>query len=561
MSNISPSNIRYLEKALDSKKSKSTRKRSSSQTAVVTRVDQNGQAWIHIPGGAAETPAKFRAADVSKGDIVNVVVQNGYARIDGNVTAPAASDRTVRTVTVTMQEEAQAMFDKLEAKTATIEELKAAKADIQELETDTAKIHNLTAEELSAATGYISDLTTGSVTAQDIIGNKATISSLSSNYAQINGANITNLIGNDSWFDKLMVQTGMIANQGNVYQLDAIQVNASSITAGTIDVERLIVSVPDPDHPEVVNKYMIHVDPQTSQTVYEKLDGNVIEDLTITADKIAAGAITADKITAYDIEGPGGKINLRNGTFAYINAQTGQGIVWDGSNLTIAGSVEVGGTDILLSRLAEMTTNTLIYDHTYIYNNNGTVTFTAHLYRGGEDVAGTTDFPASQFSWYKRSETPDIHGNTEIQLGTGLTCTVSLADAGYGAHIIGRYTPMQSTRLLTENDDSLMTSNDETMMARTASGGSVRVSDLSVATTLYSTDKLMVVGAEDEHLVTVAKLQETIAPSIEGVSLIGDKSFPDLGIFIDAGEEYPASDEYAMDNADILAIFNAAMAS
>lgn len=46
-------------------------------------------------------------------------------------------------------------------------------------------------------------------------------------------------------------------------------------------------------------------------------------------------------------------------------------------------------------------------------------------------------------------------------------------------------------------------------------------------------------------------------PSIEGVTLIGDKTLPDLGIFIDAGEQYPASDDYALTNMEIDALWNA----
>ena len=50
----------------------------------------------------------------------------------------------------------------------------------------------------------------------------------------------------------------------------------------------------------------------------------------------------------------------------------------------------------------------------------------------------------------------------------------------------------------------------------------------------------------------------TSKPSIEGVTLVGDKSFPDLGIFIQPEEEYPQSDDYALTNVEITALWNAA---
>jgi len=82
-----------------------------------------------------------------------------------------------------------------------------------------------------------------------------------------------------------MVQTGLLAHEGTIYTLDAIQLNADRITAGTIDVQRLIVTVDG-------HKYMVQFDAQGTPS-YQKLDGDVIEDLTITADKIVAGAVTA----------------------------------------------------------------------------------------------------------------------------------------------------------------------------------------------------------------------------------------------------------------------------
>ena len=477
MGNISPSAIRYFEKALDSKKSKSSRKRESSQTATITRVDEKGNAWFHIPGGAYETPAKYTSVDVAKGDIVNVTIQNGYARIDGNISSPAPSNRTVDKVTVTLREETQGIFEKLDAEKATIKELTVVKADIDDLEANTAHITN----------GVIDN---AEIAHANVIG-------LTAAYAQINAANVSTATIRDAWVNQLLINTGLIAHEGTIFTLDAIQVDAANITAGTIDVQRLIVTVDG-------HKYMVHVDPETAQPTYQKLDGDVIQDLTITADKIVAGAITAQKITTENLVGTGGWINLRNGTFAYSNPLTGEGISWDGSHLTITGSVAVGGSSVSLSDVAEIATNTLIYDHTYEYNQAHTqATFTAHLYLGGVDVAGTTDYPASQFTWYYKNEDHNEHQ----YIGSGLTCTVTLANMGYGSHIIGKYTEVQNARLLTSNDDSLLTSEAEEMLVRTASGDSVRVSDLSVATVLYDTDKVMIVGGEDEHLVTMATLR------------------------------------------------------
>ena len=48
-------------------------------------------------------------------------------------------------------------------------------------------------------------------------------------------------------------------------------------------------------------------------------------------------------------------------------------------------------------------------------------------------------------------------------------------------------------------------------------------------------------------------------PSIEDVVLVGNKTFPQLGIFIEPEEEYPASDQYALNNLEITEAWNAVM--
>lgn len=336
----------------------------------------------------------------------------------------------------------------------------------------------------------------------------ADVAGLSANYAQIDAANINTAAMRTAWVNQVMVQSGLIAQEGQIFVLDAIKVNAANITAGTIDVERLIVTVNN-------EKYLVHVNPSTGTPTYEKLDGNVIEDLTITADKIVAGAITADKITTSNIVGSGGWINLRSGTFNYVNAITGQGISWDGSQLLINGSVTIGSTvtpiSDALEELTQNAENTLIYDHTYTYTRDAnnkpiSATFTAFLYRGGVDVK--TEFtPASDyFFWYLKKEEKTTGAVTEELIGTGYTCTVNLSQCGYGAEIIGKFVTQDNAQALTNEGDNLTNSENENLTVR-ATGDSVRVRDLTTSSTIFPTDSLMVVGAEDEHLVTIQTLQ------------------------------------------------------
>lgn len=63
--------------------------------------------------------------------------------------------------------------------------------------------------------------------------------------------------------------------------------------------------------------------------------GELIVDGSITTGKLAANAVTADKITTSNIVGTNGWINLHNGTFNYGNGK----LVWNGSTLSIEGKV------------------------------------------------------------------------------------------------------------------------------------------------------------------------------------------------------------------------------
>lgn len=71
---------------------KRDKKRGYDTTATITRVE-DGVAWIHIPGGVDETPAKL-TINAKPGDTVQARVANGRAFLVGNASAPP-TDNTV----------------------------------------------------------------------------------------------------------------------------------------------------------------------------------------------------------------------------------------------------------------------------------------------------------------------------------------------------------------------------------------------------------------------------------------------------------------------------------
>lgn len=359
--------------------------------AEVVRVE-GGTAWVHIPGGVDETPVRL-TINARKGDMVNVHVADGTAWITGNSTNPPTDDRTANNA---INISTQVQNDVVVLNTVVTENIEATNARFTNVEIDTAKVHELTADQLTASvgyiedltadnitandisaasgyikdleadnitvqnisaatgyigdltsehitvndivatTGYIDDLTAGNVTAQNVIADHATVGSLDANYAKINAANIDTATIRNAWVDKIMVQTGLLAYSSQIYTLDAIEVNAANITAGTLDVNRLIVTVGEGSSAQ---KYLVNIDPSTGTPSYEKLDGNIVEPRTITANKIVANSITTDEITVNNLVGTSGWINLHEGKFFYGNgadfATSANAISWNGSKLQI----------------------------------------------------------------------------------------------------------------------------------------------------------------------------------------------------------------------------------
>lgn len=216
----------------------------------------------------------------------------------------------------------------------------------------------------------------------------------------------------------------------------------------------------------------------------------------INADKVnITGVITAinnDSTTTIN----GGKIDAST---LHVNAAN------------IDGSLTVGQMSQSIQDSLEIADNTLVFDTTYEWNNAKTIaTFTAHVYKGGVDIS-QTNYESTDFTWYLKRELSaqekQQYPDGRIPLGSGYTKAINVSDSGYGAEVIGCFTVPDDSEALATNGDNLTNSNDENLIVR-ATGDAVRVRDLTVSTMLYSTDKLMVVGGEDEHLVTIETLQD-----------------------------------------------------
>lgn len=206
----------------------------------------------------------------------------------------------------------------------------------------------------------------------------------------------------------------------------------------------------------------------------------------------------------------------------------------------------------------------LIYDHTYELRTDETTghliaTFTAFLYRGGVDIKYQVD--EDRFTWWLKTEDGETPIITHDNVNWGYTCVVDTTECGYGAEVVGYYSDGQDSPLLNINDDSLTNINNTPLTGRTESGDSVRVRDLSVSTSIYDIEKLLIVGANDEHLVTVATLSDAVdkhythtqaTPSDTWTVVHNLHKRPSITVVDSAGTEVIGDCDYVDENTVVL---------
>lgn len=101
--------------------------KSSTHRATVLRTDNDGTTWVHIPGGADETPIHSTTAEARPGDTVTVTIANGRATIDGNATSPSSTVRSVGAVRETAVRAHQIASDAADAAASALEDAAIAR--------------------------------------------------------------------------------------------------------------------------------------------------------------------------------------------------------------------------------------------------------------------------------------------------------------------------------------------------------------------------------------------------------------------------------------------------
>ncbi|RKJ51886.1 hypothetical protein D7Y05_02265 [bacterium 1XD42-54] len=211
--------------------------------------------------------------------------------------------------------------DEADLKYATIGNLNVIDEAVHSIRGDYADFKTLTAQEIAAANARIDNINAGTVTTEYLEANYASI-----DFANVEIASVGEMLVRAGVLTDMTVVDGYVTGQ-----LNGVRINADVITAGTLSVDRLMVTGEDSIvyqinvassgltmtelENEKYQKYLNGTDIVAGSITGDRIAGN-----TITGNHILAGSITGDRIAANTITGENiaagsitaGKINTRD---------------------------------------------------------------------------------------------------------------------------------------------------------------------------------------------------------------------------------------------------------
>ena len=289
----------------------------------------------------APTDAKFRKVYAEVVETKELVAEKASI-VDLDAAKATLGEAIIGSASADTFSAAKATFDEAIADTFTAEQFTALNAAF-----DTVTAEEISVGTVSGAAGSFKELLAGSFSADEInaaasafetsIINQLYVESMRAKYAQIDFANVGVATINQEWVQDLFVRGGFVANDGTVFHLTGVHISGDLIDANTIRADALLLQGENGLY------YKINVDELGKATA----DSDPKYQTGIDGSAIIAHSITANEITTQNIQGTGGWINFAAGTFAYVNAQNGHGIVWDGTNLTISTDrMTIGDVDL-----------------------------------------------------------------------------------------------------------------------------------------------------------------------------------------------------------------------
>lgn len=285
--------------------------------------------------------AIFKDGVITNSKIADSTIENSKIK-DSTITNAKISDATIE-----FEKVSKSFITDLTADNAYIEHLKATIGEFGYITAENADLTYATITSLQAVDGKIDTLSSKAITTENLSVKVAELGYLSAESADLKYANIK--LSNIEVADiaTLFTEVGLIDRativEGHITGfLDSVEVNAANITAGTLVAARILLKG------ENGLLYSLNNLGELQSKTIDTLDGYILTDRTVNADKIVAKSITANeldvekvfadsavikKIFSQDVTATG---TITGATLKGANAEIDNGLI-GGFNITEGG--------------------------------------------------------------------------------------------------------------------------------------------------------------------------------------------------------------------------------
>lgn len=244
--------------------------------------------------------SKIEDSAITESKISNSSITNSKIK-DGEIENAKIKDSTltgakIKDATIGFEKVDSSFIKDLTADKAYIENLKASIADIGYLTVDEANIKYATIASLEVVDGKIDDLKAITITTDNLSAKVADLGYLKADKADLKYANIElsniDVANVGTFFANVgLIDRATIVNGHVTGFLDSVEVNANKITAGTLVADRILLK-----GSEKGVLYALNNLGELTSTTVDTLDGYILTDRTINADKIVASSITTNEL-------------------------------------------------------------------------------------------------------------------------------------------------------------------------------------------------------------------------------------------------------------------------
>jgi hypothetical protein len=233
--------------------------------------------------------AIFKDGVITNSKIADSTIENSKIK-DSTITNAKIADATIE-----WEKVSKSFITDLTADNAYIENLKATIGEFGYITAENADLTYATITSLRAVDGKIDTLYSKAITTENLSAKVAALGYLSAEIADLKYANIK--LSNIEVADiaTLFAEVGLIDRativEGHITGfLDSVEVNAANITAGTLVADRILLKG------ENGLLYSLNNLGELQSKTVDTLDGYILTDRTVNADKIVAKSITANEL-------------------------------------------------------------------------------------------------------------------------------------------------------------------------------------------------------------------------------------------------------------------------